>query len=305
METRKNIKKSVIFIGLTFFLSWLIAIIFYISGGRLGTTPQAVAVLLVYMFVPMTIAIIVQRFVYREPLKDLGISWKLNRWFLVAWLLPAVIAFATLGVSLLFPGVEYSPEMTGLFERFCSILTPEQMEQLKMQFAASPIHPIWIALLQGLVAGITINAIAGFGEELGWRGLLQKELGYLGFWRSSAVIGIIWGIWHAPIIIQGYNYPQHPLAGVFMMTVFTLLLSPIFGYVRLKARSVIAAAIIHGSLNATAGLAIMVVAGGNDLMIGVTGLAGFIVLLIVNIAIFVYDRFLTRDPVFSGLISSI
>jgi len=155
------------------------------------------------------------------------------------------------------------------------------------------------------VAGITINAIAGFGEELGWRGLLQKELGYLGFWRSSAVIGIIWGIWHAPIIIQGYNYPQHPLAGVFMMTVFTLLLSPIFGYVRLKARSVIAAAIIHGSLNATAGLAIMVVAGGNDLMIGVTGLAGFIVLLIVNIAIFVYDRFLTRDPVFSGLISSI
>src|SRR3972149_1660808 len=109
METRNNIKKSVLFIGLTFFFSWLIAILFYGSGGRLGT-PQAVAVLLVYMFVPMTIAIIVQRFVYREPLKDLGVSWKLNRWFLVAWLLPAVIAFATLGVSLLFPGVEYSPE---------------------------------------------------------------------------------------------------------------------------------------------------------------------------------------------------
>lgn len=297
----KNIKKSILFIGLTFFFSWLIAILFYISGGRLNM-PVATAVLVAYMFVPMTMAIIVQKFVYKEPVKEpLGISRKLNRWFLVAWLLPAGLAFATLGVSLLFPGVEYSPEMAGLFERFKSILTPEQIEQLKIQFEASPIHPIWLALFQGLVAGITINAVAGFGEELGWRGLLQKELYYLGFWRTSAIIGIVWGIWHAPIIIQGYNYPQHPLAGVLMMTVFTLLLSPIFSYVRLKASSVIAAAIVHGSLNATAGLAIMVIKGGNDLTIGVTGTAGFIVLAIVNIAIFVYDRFLTEEPVIPGM----
>ncbi|MCX9011038.1 MAG: CPBP family intramembrane metalloprotease [Candidatus Methanoperedens sp.] len=296
----KNIKKSILFVSLTFFFSWLIAISYYISGGRLGTTPQATAVLLAYMFVPMMMAIIVQKFIYKEPVKDLGISWRLNRWFLVAWLLPAGMAFATLGVSLLFPGVEYSSEMAGLFERLGSIFTPEQMEQLKRQFEASPVHPIWIALFQGLIAGITINAVAGFGEELGWRGLLQKELHYLGFWKSSAIIGIIWGIWHAPIIIQGYNYPQHPLAGVFMMTIFTLLLSPIFSYVRLKAKSVIAAAIIHGSLNATAGLAIMVIKGGDDLTTGITGLAGFIVLAIVNLAIFAYDRFLAKEPVITG-----
>jgi membrane protease YdiL (CAAX protease family) len=282
----ENKKKALLFIGLTFFFSWLIAILFYVSGGRLNMH-VATAVLVLYMFVPMTMAIIVRKFVYKEPVKDLGISWILNRWFLVAWLLPACVAFATLGVSLLFPGIRYSPEMVGLFERFSSILTQEQIELLKKQFEASPIHPIWIALLQGLVAGITINAVAGFGEELGWRGFLQKELYYLGFWKSSAVIGIIWGIWHAPIIIQGYNYPQHPLAGVFMMTVFTLLLSPIFSYVSLKARSVIAAAVIHGSLNATAGIAIMVITGGNDLIIGITGLAGFIVLAFINISIFI------------------
>lgn len=258
--------------------------------------PVATAVLVAYMFVPMTMAIIVQKLVYKERVKEpLGISWKLNRWFLVAWLLPAGVAFATLGVSLLFQGVEYSPEMAGLFERFESVLTPEQIEQLKRQLAASPIHPVWIALLQGLVAGITINAVAGFGEELGWRGLLQKELYYLGFWRSSAIIGIIWGVWHAPIILQGYNYPQHPIAGVFMMTFFTLLLSPIFSYVRLKSKSVIAAAVIHGSLNATAGLAIMVIKGGNDLTVGITGLAGFIVLAIVNIILFIYGHFSTEE----------
>ncbi|GFP40441.1 CPBP family intramembrane glutamic endopeptidase, partial [Candidatus Hakubella thermalkaliphila] len=205
--------------------------------------------------------------------------------------------FTTLGISLLFPGVQYSPEMAGMFERFKSVLTPEQLKQMQSQAAAFPIHPIWIGLLQGLIAGVTINAVAGFGEELGWRGLLQREFGYLGFWKSSALVGLIWGVWHAPIILQGHNYPQHPLAGVLMMTVFTLLLSPIFSYVRLKAKSVIAAAIIHGSLNATAGLAIMVVKGGNDLTIGVTGLAGLIVLAIVNIGLFVYDRVLSKEPI--------
>jgi membrane protease YdiL (CAAX protease family) len=291
----KNIKKSILFIGLTFSLSWLIAILFFILGGK-WNTPISMVVGVVYMFVPMTIAIIVQKFIYREPLKEpLGISFKLNRWFLVAWLLPPIVAFATLGVSLLFPGIEYSSEMAGMFERFRQLLTPEQFKKMEEQAATLPIHPFWIVLLQGLVAGITINAVVSFGEELGWRGLLQKELGFLGFWKSSVVIGVIWGVWHAPIILQGHNYPQHPIAGVFMMMVFCVLLAPIFSYVRLKAKSVIAAAVIHGSLNGTIGLAIIVVKGGNDLIIGGTGLAGFIVLAVVNLGIFVYNKFLAKD----------
>jgi hypothetical protein len=58
-----------------------------------------------------------------------------------------------------------------------------------------------------------------------------------------------------------------------------------------------AAAVIHGSLNATAGLALVVVKGGNDLLVGVQGLAGFIVLAAVNIAIFIYERTFAREPV--------
>ena len=247
---------------------------------------------------PMAVAIIVQKFIYKESLKEpLGISFKLNRWFVVAWLLPPVVAFATLGVSLLFPGVEYSPEMAGMFERFKSLFTPEQIAQMESQTSTLPIHPFWLSLLQGLVAGVTINAVFGFGEELGWRGLLQRELGFIGFWKSSLTIGVVWGIWHAPIIFQGHNYPEHPVAGVFMMTIWCILLAPIFSYVRLKAKSVIAAAIMHGSFNATAGLAVMVVKGGNDLLVGVTGLAGFIVLLIANIGLFIYDNFLAKEPI--------
>jgi len=122
-------------------------------------------------------------------------------------------------------------------------------------------------------------------------------LAHLGFWKSSIIIGLVWGIWHAPIILQGHNYPQHPQLGVFMMIVFTLLLSPIFSYVRLKANSVIAAAIIHGSINATVGLPLMVIKGGNDLTVGVTGLAGFIALSLVNLGLFVYDRHFARESI--------
>ena len=79
-----------------------------------------------------------------------------------------------------------------------------------------------------------------------------------------------------------------------MMIVFCLLLAPIISYVRLKAKSVIAAAILHGSLNGTAGLAIMVVKGGGDLLVGVTGAAGFIILAIINLFIFTFDHSIVK-----------
>lgn len=294
---KTNTRKAMVFIGLTFLFNWLLAGLFFASGGELNTS-AGLAMTVFYMFIPMIVAIIVQKGIYKEPIKEpLGISFKLNRWFLVAWLLPPIIAFATLGVSLFFTGVEYSPQMAGMFERFKYLLTPEQLEQMRNQTSILPIHPIWIGLLQGLVAGITINAVAGFGEELGWRGFLQREFAYMGFWKSSMLIGFIWGVWHAPIILRGHNYPEHPVIGVFMMIAWCILLAPIFSYIRLGAKSVIAAAIVHGSLNGTAGLAIMVVKGGNDLIIGVTGLAGFIVLVLVNFGLFVYDRASTKGPV--------
>jgi uncharacterized protein len=187
----------------------------------------------------------------------------------------------TLGTSLLLPDVTYSPEMTGMVNRFEDILTPEQLEQIKNASETMPIYPIWLAVLQGLIAGATINAIAGFGEELGWRGFLLKSFKEMTFFKASITIGFIWGIWHSPLILMGHNYPQHPEIGVLMMTVWCILLTPLFLYFMVKAKSVIAAAIMHGTLNATTGIAIMVIDGGNDLTVGMTGLAGFISLIFV------------------------
>ena len=188
-KPREKFKRVGLFIGITLFLGWFIPILFLVFGGKWGTLDAHILGMAI-MFTPMTSAILVQKFVYKEPLKKpLGISFKLNRWWLVAWLLPPFIAFATVGISSLIPGISYSQEMTGFFERFEGIIPSEQLERMRAQIAAFPIHIFWIALILGLLAGITVNAVAGFGEELGWRGFLLKEFENMGLWKLSAIIG--------------------------------------------------------------------------------------------------------------------
>jgi membrane protease YdiL (CAAX protease family) len=171
------------------------------------------------------------------------------------------------------------------------------MEQVKQQLAAMPAHPLWFILVLSLIAGTTVNAVAGFGEELGWRGFLVKELSFMGFWKSSALIGLIWGLWHAPLVLLGLNYPGHPELGVLVMMGWTVVITPAFSYIRLKAKSVIAAAIFHGTVNAVPGLALVLLTGGDELTVGITGLAGFVAFGVVNLALFIFDRFITGEPV--------
>lgn len=292
-----NWKKINSFLGITFGLNFSLILVFKLVGGNLsGYLGMAVAVL--YMFIPALSVVITQKLIFKEKesLKDtFEIFFKPNIWFLVALLLPIIISILAFGISLLFPGILFTPDMAGMFARYADVLSPEEIQLMKDQATLLPIHPFWLAVIQSIIAGLTINAVAAFGEELGWRGFLLKEFKKFNFWTSSLLIGFIWGVWHSPLIIQGHNYPQHPQLGVLMMVVWCMLLSPIFSYVRLKAKSVISAAILHGTLNGAYGLSIMFIMGGNDLTVGVTGLAGFFALILVNVGLIAYDRWLTAD----------
>ena len=79
----------------------------------------------------------------------------------------------------------------------------------------------------------------------------------LGQWKAILISGAIWGIWHAPAIVQGLNYPGYPVAGVFMMIVFCVLLGTIFSWMVLNTKSPWVAALAHGAINATAGLPVL------------------------------------------------
>ena len=111
------------------------------------------------------------------------------------------------------------------------------------------------------VAAPLINTLLALGEELGWRGLLLPELLPLGQWGAILLSGVIWGFWHAPVILQGQNYPSQPVLGVFLMVVFTVLAGAFFGWLYLRTRSPWAPALAHGSLNAIAGLPLLFLTG--------------------------------------------
>lgn len=297
-------RKATLFAALTCAVAWGLVSAFTGLGGSWNTA-WAAPIGIGMMYAPFLAALIVQRCVYREPLwKEIGVSFRPNRWFLVAWLLMPALALGVFGLSLLVPGVEFSPDSAGMFERFKDMFTPEQMEEMHRQLETLPIHPFLFTLLAGLTGGLVITTLATFGEEAGWRGFLLKQLAPLGFWKASLVIGAVWGVWHFPVILLGHNYPQHPVAGVFMMIAFCVLLAPLHSYVRLKARSVIAATILHAGVNANAGLAIMLVEGGSDLTTGLTGLPGLIVLAFANLGVFVFDRYFTKEPV-AGLLADL
>ncbi len=295
----KKINKTTLFLILTFFINWAMIGIYSLAGGEWNTIGANI-IAIAYMFIPLIVVLIISKLIYKEAvISKYQISFRLNIWFLAALLLPVIIALGTFGISLLFPGINYSPDLQGFFSRYESSLSPEQMEQMKSTLETLPIHPIWFAVLNGLLAGATINAIAAFGEELGWRGFLLHQFRNLSFVKGSLLIGFIWGIWHAPLILSGHNYPEHPYIGVVMMIIWCILLSFFFNYIRLKARSTIAAAVMHGTVNASYGIAVMFIAGGNELLIGITGFSGFLALIAIIGGLFAYDQWFTAKPIWN------
>ena len=284
-------KKPAIFLCLTFLLSWPVAFLSFGRGVNLYTAGGLVMAVY-FMFTPSISAVITQKLIYRQNLMNLRLSFRPNWWFLMALLLPGTIAMASTATSLFFTGVSFTsdPAESRSFQFFRQNLTQDQVVALTRSAGELPIHPFFLVLLGGTIAGLTINGIAGFGEELGWRGLLLRELARLGFWRASFMIGAVWGLWHLPFIAHGHSYPSHPIAGVFMMTLWTILFSPLIGYVTIRADSVLAAAILHGALNGTAMAPLLVLQGGDGLQIGVMGFAGILVLLVLNLLLVAIGR---------------
>ncbi|MBL8028476.1 MAG: CPBP family intramembrane metalloprotease [Fibrobacteres bacterium] len=286
----KQYRRTLYFLICTFGLSLLLVLLFNKSGGTWNTAGSMFMVSL-YMFTPLISVLIVNKLAPEGKFSEaIGFKFTWNRWFVLAWLSPFAIAGAALLISLKMPGTSFSLGMENLLERYSKSATPEQMKALKDQMTSLPIHPAVISAFQALVAGLTINALMALGEEAGWRGFLHKELSHLGFINASLTTGIIWGIWHAPIIMMGHNYPDHPKSGVFLMIVFCMLFSPLLTFIRQRSGSVLAAAILHGTFNATAGLPFMLLNGGSDLTVGSMGAAGIIAMGIAMVPAILYGR---------------
>lgn len=280
-----NTKMTIQYLAWTFAINYSIGIVFlYLSRSStiLQDEPMlALAILLVYMWTPALVSIVLIRFVHGERLADYGLRFRPNRGWIGAWTYPFLIALLCVLVSLALGIGRWEADFSSFIADLSATMDPEQVARAKAQLSGlSTGTMILMTLLQGLVAGTTVNALAAFGEELGWRGLLYTRLRPMGFWKANLSIGFIWGVWHAPIIATGYNFPQFPIAGIFVMILGTMAMSPLIGYVRERSGSVIAASIFHGTFNAVGGTAIMFIADAPNLLRGPLGLAGIIAMAI-------------------------
>lgn len=242
-------KKSLIwFLAITFVFSWilfLIPLLYRDSGpifyGRVTQICFALA-----MGGPGIAALVVTLFVDRQPFRTLGLG-RLGpkRFYLWALFLPSLLALLAGLFTILFGVGEFDPAFTLM--RQLTIGTPEGLSFELM---------LILQLAFTLLLAPIVNLPFALGEELGWRGYLLPKLLPLGQWPAILISGAIWGFWHAPAILQGLNYPEHPVAGVFLMVLFCVLLGALFSWLYLNTRSPWVAALGHGSVNATAALSL-------------------------------------------------
>ena len=292
-------KKAIRFSIAVCLFSWAMFAVAHWGFGMGADTPVGLmAFSTVYMFFPMVTALVLQA-IDKEKFNHTGlVNFKFNWAWLVAWLLPVLMVFVCILINGLMPGVELKYSAEQLINQYN--IPEDQQELVREQMGQLPAWLMAVSVVfSGLLAGITVNALFAFGEEYGWRNYLVGALREVKFWKAALFIGIVWGIWHFPLILMGHNYPNEPQWGVLLMVVFCVLAGVLELYFVLKTKSMIVAAVMHGTINAVAGMTIYFTLGGNDFLNGMTGLSGFIVMVVTILCVWIYDKHVSKESLCS------
>lgn len=227
------------------------------------------------MWAPTIGAVIVRKFVLHESLRVADARLRIGALRPYGWVLLAMpMGFAlTYAVTILL-----GLGMTDLTLRTFM----HQMEALSGQPLDLPM-PAFMMILVLFASSVLIapflNSIFAFGEEYGWRGFLLPHLLPFGRWQTHLISGVIWGLWHAPLIVMGFNYPGYPWLGILWMCVLTTLLGIIENEWTLRYDSMLLATFVHAAFNAQAyGIWRVIVPDAHPLLGGIGGLVGLALL---------------------------
>ena len=110
--------------------------------------------------------------------------------------------------------------------------------------------PVSLDFLIFCIFGLLTRAIGAFGEEVGWRGFLTPRLYKLtNMTTASVIIGLIWVIWHIPLILMT-NYGGGFSA--FKLLIFTtglVSISFVLTWLRIRSGSLWIGVFMHASNN--------------------------------------------------------
>lgn len=174
-----------------------------------------------------------------RSIAQLGWKWGETKYQIQSWFIP-----------LLYASIAYAIVWVAGFGAFGN---PEYLDALvrQMHLGGSPWISIGVGIFLTGTYGLVRSVSSALGEEIGWRGFLVPELSKTtSFTLTSLISGMVWSLWHYPILIYGdYNAGTPTWYGLTCFTVMVVSGSFIFAWMRLKSGSLWTGAILHGSHN--------------------------------------------------------
>jgi len=264
VDPARRSKAITAFLAVAFGLGWLVQsqVAGSIASGRAATgQPLLVGTGAPLLMIPLAAAAWVARvWVEGGDFSDSGLSLGRLRWALAGWALPVVLVLATAAASLPFTPLDLTGSaMQGL---------------LAASKAPVEISPGLATVLQAgfsLTIGTALGTLFAFGHELAWRGyLLPRLVAELGLWRGVVLHGLVWGVWHAPLVVfGGYAYPGHPALGLALWTLFCALYGVLLAWLTFASGSLLPAALAHGVIIAAGEAPLLVLPGADPVRAGV------------------------------------
>jgi len=269
----------ILYIILAFGISWSIWI---------GLRAVGVAFTLrtsIGMFGPALAALLV-RLIRREGFADAGLGLigserrRAGWMYLAAYLAPPLLIAASI-VAVMLAGVQHWAFSDNLHTSSKAITDAFTKQGQKLPVGDNADQLALLSIIAGslfaFTLAISINMLFTFGEEFGWRGYLLPRLAPLGGVPAAMITGIIWGLWHTPVIVlDGYNYLGHPYLGVAMTVLFTVALGMILAWLRFRSGSIWPPVLAHAAFNAQAGFPVVFLSRGDALLGAPIGLVGLL-----------------------------
>lgn len=233
------------------------------------------------MFAP-AVASVVARLVLREGFADVSfhfggrLTWKYIGLALVFPIIIALVAYGTAWVTGL---AQFDPQPSaGVGAQLASDIT------------SSPLVVFVIMLALSTLLWVFPQTFFAAGEEIGWRGYMLTRLIDAGVPRPILVSGVIWGLWHMPIIFNPGNAasPSPALSAVALMG--TVVLSGfVYARMRLETGSIWPAIVLHGAWNSIFQTAFVPATTGAGAVWWV-GESGILTLIALVVAAIIFSR---------------
>ncbi len=250
-----------------------------LSGFRFAAIPGAFGqmIVMVAMWVPAVATLITVKFVTHEK-PALG-NFRLGSWkpYVAAALIVPVCFAIVYGLTWALGFGQ--PDWT--------------LEQFRAMFLSAginfppipnPAQPLLGILFASVMVAPFFNGLIALGEEIGWRGYLLPRLMPLGKTRAYLISGVIWGLWHLPLVLIGFTYPNQPILGALLFIAMTSTLGIYINELTIQNNSCLLAAWVHGIFNAQKlGIWALLFPQVNVLLGGFAGVVGIAVWLLLGL----------------------